>query len=159
MTQRDWEIAVAIHCQNAVGYLKLAKLTGAQARTYASIYKTEDFGQWAKRHAERQVRLANEKANKSVLDVHSVAASWSDALHETGLSGNVKIVGIMKTETEKKTRAAAYDAWWRSLMTPPLNAHKSAEHDALAVECHEAFVACGSGIQAARIVAQQGDKL
>ena len=52
------------------------------------------------------------------------------------------------------TYVAAYDAWWRSLMTPPLNAHKSAEHDALAVECHEAFVACGSGIQAARIVAQ-----
>ena len=44
----------------------------------------------------------------------------------------------------------AHDTWWRSLVTPPFNKHKCAEHEALARAQREAWVAFGGGIDEAR---------
>ena len=49
-----------------------------------------------------------------------------------------------------QTYVTAYAAWWRSLMAPPFNGKKSAEHEALAVAQHEAFLAYDGGIDEAR---------
>jgi len=156
-TRPDWEIATALHCQNAVSYLRLAELTGARAKIYESIYKTGDIKRWAKRHAKAQVEMANEKTDGSDCVVRSVEAGWSDALHATGLSGNVKIVGITKIE-KPQVRTAAYTAWWHSLLTPPYNASKSAEHEALAVAQHEAWAAFGGGIREAQEIIGGNDE-
>jgi ferric iron reductase protein FhuF len=46
----------------------------------------------------------------------------------------------MSTLELSRAYVAAYAAWWYSLMTPPFNKKKSAEHEALAVKSHEAWV-------------------
>ena len=97
-TRQDWEITTAIHCQNAVRYLRLLELDAVRTRVYETAYKTGDIKRWAKTHAKTQIERANAKANGSGTAVLSVAVGWSDILHEMGLSGNVKIVGTMKTE-------------------------------------------------------------
>lgn len=60
----------------------------------------------------------------------------------------------MSTSKLQLARAyvTAYAAWWRSLVTPPYNAHKSTEHKALVVAQREAWVAWGDSIQAARMM-------
>lgn len=78
------------------------------------------------------------------------------ALTATGQDG----LDVPPAEVSDTTKSAAlilarayvkaYDAWWHSLMTPPFNKDKSAEHEALTVASHKAFINCGCGIQAAR---------
>jgi hypothetical protein len=161
-TRQDWETTVAIHCQNAVRYLKLLELDATKVRIYETAYKTEDIRRWAKTHARAQIEKANEKANGRATAVHSVAAAWCAALHEMGLSGIVKTVGITKTESgaqldsvPAQTYIDAEAAWWSSLVRAPYNSRKGDDHAELDTKSHQAFLAFGAGIAVARCVIKE----
>ena len=97
-SREDWQITVAIYCQNAVEYLRLAGLTGASATAHEAAYKTGNIERWAREHARMQIEKANEKAGGLDCVIPSIATDLSAKLRAMGLAENVIITGTARAE-------------------------------------------------------------
>lgn len=172
--REPWEISLSLWCQVAAGYLYYLDMDPANVAPYEMAFKVQSGGlrEWALERIKRAVDKANatiaEHPDARQITVRCAVPHCTERLQELGLDGNVQNAGTTRIEEPMtapdpalvalaRAYVDAYDAWQASLSTPPFNAEKPPDHQALCSAGRDAWRAFDQALQKREIVT--GDRL